>query len=50
MPRKLTVMTAYAARPSRQALVDLQALQTRSPGHSLRNSERHLRHCRSFDT
>jgi hypothetical protein len=34
--------------PSRQALVDLQDVQTRSPGHELVNSELHIRQFRRF--
>ncbi len=34
--------------PSRQALVDLQDWQTRSPGQELMNSELHMRQFRRF--
>jgi hypothetical protein len=34
--------------PSRQALVDLQDWQTRSPGQALTKSEVHIRHFRRF--
>ncbi len=34
--------------PSRQALVDLQDWQTRSPGQELTNSELHMRQFRRF--